>query len=117
MMVQGIGADALKLLQEYHWPGNIREMQNAIERAMNLTKGPFLRREDFLHLEQRVRAGKRRELPGDMSYQLRPAKQAFEKEFIQSALAAAGGNRAKAARMLGISRTVLYDKLAEYHLD
>lgn len=52
-----------------------------------------------------------------MSYQLRPAKQAFEKEFIQSALAAAGGNRAKAARMLGISRTVLYDKLAEYHLD
>lgn len=117
MMVQGIEADALKLLQDYHWPGNIREMQNAIERAMNLTRGPFLRREDFLHLEQRVRAGERRELPGEMSYRLRPAKQAFEKEFIQAALAAAGGNRAKAARMLGISRTVLYDKLAGYHLD
>ena len=43
MMVQGIGADALKLLQEYHWPGNIREMQNAIERAMNLTIIPSSR--------------------------------------------------------------------------
>lgn len=49
-------------------------------------------------------------------FRLRPARQAFEREFIRDALAAANGNRAKAAGLLGISRTVLYEKLEQYQL-
>ena len=47
---------------------------------------------------------------------LKPAKQAFEKNLIKDALDTAGGNRAKAAQLLGISRTVLYDKMKAYGL-
>ena len=46
----------------------------------------------------------------------RPARQAFERELIRDALAAAGGNRVKAAALLDISRTVLYEKMEQYQL-
>ena len=45
--IQGVDNDALKLLMRYHWPGNIRELENAIERAMLLTDGPQIRMEDL----------------------------------------------------------------------
>lgn len=117
MAVRGVASEAMELFMEYHWPGNIRELQNAVESAMNITDAKILTRKDFWQLEQRVRRNRRQKRDTEVSqYQLRPAKAAFEREFIASVLSAADGNKAKAAELLGISRTVLYDKLEQYHL-
>lgn len=112
MAVQGVASEVMALFMEYHWPGNIRELQNAVESAMNITDTSILTRKDFWQLEQRVHRNRRRgQAPETSQYLLRPAKAAFEREFIANVLDAAGGNKAKAAELLGISRTVLYDKL------
>lgn len=115
MVLQGITSDALNLLMSYDWPGNIRELQNAVESAMNVAEGSVLHKKDFYQLEYRIR-GRSRRTHGPGNFLLRPAKQAFEKALIQEALSEAGGNRVQAARLLGISRTVLYDKMRDYEL-
>ncbi len=115
MVLQGISSDALNLLMSYDWPGNIRELQNAVESAMNVAEGSVLHKKDFYQLEYRIR-GHRVQAGGPGNFLLKPAKQAFEKALIQDALAEAGGNRVTAARLLGISRTVLYDKMKAYDL-
>ena len=107
---------ARRCLKAHSWPGNVRELQNAVESAMNAAASPILRRKDFFQLEQRLQARKRRQVTSSGDFRLRPARQAFEREFIRDALAAANGNRAKAAGLLGISRTVLYEKLEQYQL-
>ncbi len=116
MVVQEIAPDAMELLLQYDWPGNVRELQNATESAMNQCDGRILRKKDFRQLEQRIRSRGRRHLTGQIDYRLRPARQAFERELIRDALAETGGNRAKTAELLGISRTVLYEKMAKYQI-
>ena len=101
MVIEGVAPGAMDLLMDYDWPGNVRELQNAVESAMNAADSPILRR---------------RELTGPGDFKLRPARQAFERELIRDALAAAGGNRVKAAALLDISRTVLYEKMEQYQL-
>ena len=63
-----------------------------------------------------MQARKRRQVAGPGDFRLRPARRAFERELIRDALAAAGGNRVKAAELLDISRTVLYEKMEQYGL-
>jgi len=102
---------ALAALAVHRWPGNIRELRNALEQAAMLTDNPRLSAEDFAQV-----------LPGPSSQtdrrnplQLRPLPQLIaelERNSIQSALAATGGNKVSAARMLGISRATLYEKLS-----
>ena len=116
MMIDGVGPAAMDLLMSYDWPGNVRELQNAVESAMNLADSSILRKKDFRQLEGRIQGSRQRAQAGPGDYRLRPAKQAFEREFIRDALAAAGGNRVKAAALLGISRTVLYEKMDQYQL-
>ena len=116
MVIEGVAPGAMDLLMDYDWPGNVRELQNAVESAMNAADSPILRRRDFRQLEQRMRARRRRQLTGPGDFKLRPARQAFERELIRDALAAAGGNRVKAAALLDISRTVLYEKMEQYQL-
>ncbi len=116
MVIQGISPEVLELLGQYQWPGNVRELQNAMESAMNQCDGRTLRRKDFWQLEQRIRRSRRKQVPGQGEYRLRPAKEMFEREFIREALSLAGGNRARAAKQLGISRTVLYEKMEKYQL-
>lgn len=115
MAVQGISPEALDLLMKYDWPGNVRELQNAIESAMNMTHSTVLQRRDFERLINRIGARRAQALPSGEN-QLRPSKQAFERTLVQEALENCGGNRAQAARQLGISRTVLYKKLEKYGL-
>lgn len=116
MVIEGVGPGAMDLLMSYDWPGNVRELQNAVESAMNAANSPILRKKDFRQMEQRMQARKRRAVAGPGDLRLKPARQAFERELIRDALAAAGGNRARAASLLGISRTVLYDKMEQYEL-
>ena len=114
MVVQGVSRGVYELFQEYDWPGNVRELQNAIESAMNMAKTSILQVQDFAPLVQRISAGRRRQLSGDAGFSLRNSKQTFERDVLKDALETCHGNKAKAARMLGISRTVLYKKLNQY---
>lgn len=116
MVYRGISSEALELLMRYDWPGNVRELQNAVESAMNIADGNILRKRDFYQIEQRIRSQKLKSsgLIGDLD--LKTAKQSFEKDYIKDVLQSVQGNRTKAAKILGISRTVLYDKMEAYHL-
>jgi transcriptional regulator with PAS, ATPase and Fis domain len=102
---------ALAALAVHRWPGNIRELRNALEQAAMLTDNPRLSAEDFAQvLPGPVVRDERRKVT-----QLRPLPQLIaelERTSIQSALAATGGNKVSAARMLGISRATLYEKLS-----
>lgn len=108
--------NVLDQMVHYDWPGNVRELQNAVESAMNVANSSILRRKDFSQMEQRMQARKRRQVGSTGDFRLRPARQAFEKELIRDALTAAGGSRVKAAELLDISRTVLYEKMEQYQL-
>ena len=116
MAIQGIAPGVLELLENYDWPGNVRELQNAIESAMNTTKSFFLQESDFDRLMLRMNARSRRAMTGVSEFNLRNNKQDVERSLIRQALQATGGNHAQAARLLGISRTVLYKKLDLYHM-
>ena len=105
-----LSPSALAALAAHRWPGNIRELRNALEQAAMLTDNPRLTAEDFAQvLPGPVVRDERRRVT-----ELRPLPQLIaelERSSIQSALAATGGNKVSAARMLGISRATLYEKL------
>ncbi len=105
--VSCVSVEAMKVMQSYPWPGNVRELEHAMAYAMVRCEGTCLEPE---HLPLDVIEGDRpsgaRESGGFAS----------EGEQIKSALAATGGNKAKAARMLGVSRLTFYRKLAKYGL-
>ena len=117
--------DAIRLLEIYDWPGNIRELENAIERAAALCD-QVIRPED---LPERVRnfsqAGLAAHSPA--SAQAREAEQQRDEDLLSLAevegrhifrvLARTGGNKQAAARVLGIDRTTLQRKIERYNLD
>jgi len=118
MEVQDISAEALELLQAYHWPGNVRELENVVERAMNFTAEKIIRLE---HLPPHLRrsendlAAHRAGSDNSATEQSRPylyRRLEQEREMILEALQRTGGNKSKTARLLGISRSWLYEKMA-----
>lgn len=116
MAIQGVTPGVLELLMNYDWPGNVRELQNAIESAMNITKTYVLQEGDFERLIFRIQARSRMALTGVSELDLRSGKEELERSYIRRALERTHGNHAKAARLLGISRTVLYKKLNRYQM-
>ena len=103
--VDGVSADALALLREYEFPGNVRELANTIERAVIISPG---KRIEVDHLPEPIRATvrvqRRRKQPLSLAE--------IEAEYVEEILAASKGNKTEAARVLGISRKNLYEKLA-----
>lgn len=111
-----ITPETLQVLLRYPWPGNVRELANAVERAVMLCQDGILRLGDF---DQRIReAGVHPRWPAIVSDVAGPATapvdynlDAIERMAIDRALAATGGNRTRAARLLGISERTLRNKL------
>ena len=101
--VEGITEAALEALTRYDWPGNIRELENIIERMLNYRESGLIELQD---LPEEI-VGR----PGGMAAKATQTLAVMEMETIQAALAEAGGNKSKAARLLGISRSKLYEKL------
>ena len=104
-LVNKISPAALELLVRYHWPGNIRELQNVIERAAIICQGNEILPEHLpqeLSAAQKTAAGAVINLP-DQGISL----DEVEKELILKALAKTGGNQTKAAQLLGITRSAL----------
>ncbi|GGZ26504.1 sigma-54-dependent Fis family transcriptional regulator [Echinicola pacifica] len=105
----GFKPGALQLLQSYAWPGNIRELQHAIERAIIMAEGNELDTRDFFFLSSKPIAEK---TPQSVSLNL----DEVEKNVIQKAIDKNGGNISKAAKELGLTRASLYRRLEKYGL-
>ena len=113
-----LDAGALEELQDHDWPGNVRELQNLIERLVVFAEGGAIGRADVARELGNSGAGLRAgSVPPADAGTLDAHRVEAEKGAIRDALARAQGNRTQAARLLGISRRTLYNKLAELGLD
>ena len=106
-----IDPDAMEALLRYPWPGNVREMRNVLERARIVAgAGPEIRLED---LPPEIRAARGAEGAGDEGL---VSLAEMQRRHIRYVLARVGGNRTRAARVLGISRATLHSKIKQYGL-
>ncbi|MEP3588719.1 MAG: sigma 54-interacting transcriptional regulator, partial [Marinobacter sp.] len=101
-------------LSAYHWPGNIRELRNVLERALTMSEeGELLDADAILKV---LPGGDAEAAPRTPFRPVRPLARVLavaEAQAIEEALAACRGNRTRAAKLLGISRSVLYEKMAK----
>ncbi|WP_238456584.1 sigma 54-interacting transcriptional regulator [Desulfotruncus arcticus] len=115
-ITEGFSEEAMRLCLEYNWPGNIRELINAVEYAINLEEGAYIMPES---LPPRIKNDKDKKLQLPKSpLEIRPLEQ-VEKEAISNALELYGWTeegKTKAAAALGISRATIYRKISKYHL-
>lgn len=108
--VKGILPEVMQRLMLYDWPGNIRELENAIEYALAMTTHDIITTDCFLALGSKT-------ISQPMDFQiLKEAKKDFEKGYLKQALAITTGNMSKAAQLLGIFRADLYHLIRKYEL-
>jgi len=103
-----IHPEVWRLLRSYHWPGNIRELKNILERGMMLSGGNILKPSHFISLD--LQTAEDRSEAGGSSIEL--AEMLHIKEIMEQC----GGNTSAAARILGISRPTLYRKIKKYNI-
>lgn len=114
--VNGIDQNVLDKFMEYDWPGNIRELQNIIERGMNVALTGNL---TFKHFEEYFHNKLLRQEACNKNIDIMPlkiAKNGMEKDIIIESLLKNNNNKAKTAIELGISRTMLYKKMKQYNI-
>ncbi|NMA68433.1 MAG: sigma 54-interacting transcriptional regulator [Desulfitobacterium sp.] len=112
--VTGITDSAMSSLIKHSWPGNIRELENVIERAVNFTRSGLI---ELIHLPSQILRSNpnlNKVVNNELSHQERIA--IIEREMIIEALEKTGGNKTRAAKLLNLSRSRLYDKINKYNL-
>ena len=120
--IEGISDEAMALLVAHSWPGNVRELENALERAVVLTSNRILLPEDFppdisgQTIASSDDAGFEFRADGRTVIPLKRALEGPEKEIIAATLASVNWNRQRAARLLDINRTTLFNKMRKYGL-
>jgi two-component system response regulator AtoC len=119
VVIRGFDPATLECLVGYSWPGNVRELANAIERAVVMSANGVILPEDLPENigrphERNTDAMERQKHDGTVDRPLRALVGEYEAEVIRAALARNGGNRARTAVALGISRRALLYKLQEY---
>jgi two-component system response regulator AtoC len=108
--VRDVSTEALALLNEYEFPGNVRELANTIERAVIVSTGGRIEPDDLPEpIRAAVRVQRRRAKPQTLAE--------VEAEYVTEVLAATKGNKTEAARTLGISRKSLHERLARQKKD
>jgi two-component system, NtrC family, response regulator AtoC len=111
--VRGLSTDAMRQVQSYAWPGNIRELRNAVERGMLLVDGDLLTPGDFpMASKGPVRLGDRVELPAtgiDLEQ--------LERSLVVQALERTGWNQTRAAALLGLNRDQIRYRIEKFHLE
>jgi DNA-binding NtrC family response regulator len=111
--IEGITPAALDALMEYHWPGNIRQLENSVERAVALSSGRMIDEKD-IHLD--TRQNKPAVVSSSSTMQFLPegmTLEQWEDNMIREALRRANGNKSQAARLLGLSRNALRYRLGK----
>jgi len=103
--VTGFTQDGIEAIEGYNWPGNIREMENKIKRAVIMADGKYITREDLGLAEA-----------GELSLNLRHVRQEAEKNAILRALSITDNNISAAAKLLGITRPTFYDLIKKYEM-
>ena len=126
-----LSPEALKILTEYSWPGNIRELENFIERLVILTEGEVIEVEDLslevLHLKNKPQKTlvddrdvllKSIHLPeiSEEGIELNKVLREIEVYYLKKALELSKGVKTKAAKLLGLNRTTFIEKLKKYNL-
>jgi two-component system NtrC family response regulator len=106
--VRGFSSAALRAIQAHQWPGNVRELENRIKRAVVMSDGPLASAADL------GLSGREDDEPQSLG--IRAARARAEREVLQLALAQAGSNLSKAAKLLGISRPTLYDLMQQHQI-
>ena len=100
----GVSKDALSVMMDYPWPGNVRELQSAIRFAIVKSRGRVIRLKDLpMELQDR-----------NPSQSSRGPSRKLDPDTVRAALAQSGGNKAKAARLLGVGRATLYRFIADF---
>ncbi|MCK9418258.1 MAG: sigma-54 dependent transcriptional regulator [Nitrospirae bacterium] len=112
IMIKGISSDALHILKEHSYPGNVRELENIIERAISFANTSDILPTDLPPYLMLTSPAK----PRPAAQRLRDAIVATEKETIASALREANGNISRAATALGIYRQQLQRKIKQYNI-
>ena len=121
MNVLGISDEVMEMLRDYNWPGNIREMENVIQRAMVLQKEGYINKEFLLFTVDRSEAvGESKQnmsFPISLSDEVYHLSSQLEKKLVEEALKITGGKRQETADLLGISRKSLHNKMKKYGID
>jgi two-component system response regulator AtoC len=115
MAIEGVTPSALANLMALPWSGNVRELENVIERAMVLSNGAMLGVEDLASGEDQSGTGKVC-LDEQTGFSLKKAKRVWEKNLITRALDTTGGNRSRAAELLELSFPSLLNKIKDYDI-
>ena len=106
--ISSVTPEVMKIFLEYSWPGNLRELENVIERAVVLTKKEII---DVRDIPREVRKG----IKGNGSAETLKSLKEMEIETVINAINAFNGNKSKAARILGITRKAIYSRLKEFN--
>ncbi len=124
--IEGISDKAVNYLKQREWPGNVRELQNILEKAINFSNRRMLTLDDFrkieklesicsandINTEENVTSNNKED-----NLSLTNRKDALEKDVIIKALEDCNYNKSKAAKKLGVSRTLLYQKFKKYNIN
>jgi DNA-binding NtrC family response regulator len=113
--LMGITPEAAEILESQNWNGNIRELQNVIERAVILSEAKNLSAKD-LQIESSARSPRMTNEGISANGTLKAADESEEERLIHDAMERTGGNISAAAKILGVSRPTLYAKLKKYGL-
>lgn len=111
--IEGMSREARDLLIKYDYPGNVRELENIIERAVVISRGPVISIEDLPFQQTECGDADGGEVEGGS---LHHALETIERQMIENALKKAGANQSQAARLLGLSERMLRYKLKKYGL-
>jgi transcriptional regulator with PAS, ATPase and Fis domain len=108
-----VSPEAMGKLMGYHWPGNARQLENVIQRAYALGADGWLRTEDLPQEIAHQAVETVKTVKTDTNFNLK----VLEKKTIKQALREAGGNKAEAAKLLGINTTTVYRKMVKYNIE
>ncbi|GCD10148.1 sigma-54 interaction domain-containing protein [Clostridium tagluense] len=110
---EGISSEAIDYLKSYSWPGNIRQLENVIERAINLLDAELCIMPR--HLPEKIIKNNIKKYSLENNY-LKDVVETIEKDLIMECIGKTGGNKRETAKRLGLSRAGLYKKLNRYNL-